>query len=94
MISQVGEKTVTCTIVGDGMVGKSQLCKTFVGDLTIEDYKATVTDEHEVLIKLMGDKYSLRIVDSSGQVSLKQLDIYECFLFFVFTFYFNIVKFI
>lgn len=69
MISHTADKSVTCTIVGDGMVGKSQLCKTFVGDLTIEDYKATVTDEHHVLTQLMGDKYSLRIVDSSGQVS-------------------------
>ncbi|XP_063428500.1 cdc42 homolog [Mytilus trossulus] len=73
MISQVSDKTVTCTIVGDGMVGKSQICKTFIGDLTIEDYEATVTNEHSVLTQFMGDKYTLRIVDSSGQHDYKEL---------------------
>ena len=69
MISHGSEKTITCTIVGDGMVGKTTICQTFAGKSACEDYKATVTDEFTVKTQVMGDKYMIRIIDSSGQVS-------------------------
>ena len=71
MVLHASDKSVSCTIVGDGMVGKTQICKTFVGDETADDYQATVTDEYTATTQMMGDKYTIRIVDSSGQVSLK-----------------------
>ena len=67
MISHRSEKTITCTIVGDGMVGKTTICQTFAGKSASEDYKATVTDEFTVKTQVMGDKYMIRIIDSSGQ---------------------------
>jgi GTPase SAR1 family protein len=45
MISHGSEKSVNCTIIGDGMVGKTEICQTFSGEKNSEEYKATVTDE-------------------------------------------------
>ena len=69
MISHGSEKIVTCTIVGDGMVGKTHICKTFAGTRTSKDYEATVTEEYNVPVKMLGDNYTIKIIDTSGQVS-------------------------
>ena len=76
MISHDSEKSVTCTIIGDGMVGKTEICQTFCGNTTSEEYKATVTDEFMVSTQMMGDKYMIKIVDSSGQVSFLAIFIF------------------
>ena len=69
MISHESEKPVTFTIVGDGMVGKTHICKTFAGKKTSQSYQATVNDEYTVSTEMIGNKYNIRILDTSGQVS-------------------------
>jgi hypothetical protein len=51
------------------LLGKTEICQTFSGEKNSEEYKATVTDEFMVSTQMMGDKYMIKIVDSSGQVS-------------------------
>jgi GTPase SAR1 family protein len=40
------KNTVKCTILGDGMVGKTCLAKAFVGDQFPDRYVATVTGNY------------------------------------------------
>ena len=70
MLTHENDKTVVCPIVGDGMVGKTQICKTFAGSQTADDYTATVSDLYTVPTYMMGSDYIIKIVDSSGQVSV------------------------
>jgi len=64
-------RTVQCTVVGDGMVGKTCLALAFArttapGD---EDYVATVFENYAGRAHVNGDEYTVSIFDSAGQVS-------------------------
>ena len=83
MISHESEKTVTCTIVGDGMVGKTHICKTFLGKKTSQSYQATVNDEYTVSTEMIGSKYNIRILDTSGQVRHRILKFVNLFIYLV-----------
>ncbi|CAC5357306.1 Ras-like GTP-binding protein RhoL [Mytilus coruscus] len=73
MLTHENDKTVMCPIVGDGMVGKTQICKTFAGSQTSDDYTATVSDLYTVPTYMLGSNYVIKIVDSSGQHDYKEV---------------------
>lgn len=61
---------VKCTILGDGMVGKTCLSKTFVEDQFPDRYVATVTGNYTGSVAAYGDQYTVDIRDTNGQVSI------------------------
>ena len=60
---------VQCTIVGDGMVGKSCLSLAFAKSAVPEGYVATVFENYAGKMMKNGDEYTISIFDSAGQVS-------------------------
>ncbi|KAJ8309509.1 hypothetical protein KUTeg_014383 [Tegillarca granosa] len=63
------KKCVQCTLVGDGMVGKTCLALSFIGELadSEEDYVATVFENYAGNVAVAGEKYTISIFDSAGQ---------------------------
>lgn len=61
--------TVQCSLVGDAMIGKSSLAKAITGQNFDEGYIATTEDSYSTSLSVAGDKYSLSILDLSGQVN-------------------------
>ena len=62
-------KMINCTLVGDGMVGKTSLAQVFAGQDASEKYEATVFNNFAGLTKVGGDQYTVNIFDSAGEVS-------------------------
>lgn len=60
---------VQCTVVGDGMVGKSSLSLAFTSETVQSDYIATVFENYAAKTKVAGDEYTVGIFDSAGQVN-------------------------
>ena len=70
MINQCSmKKMINCTLVGDGMVGKTSLAQVFSGHNASEKYEATVFNNFAGLAKVGGDQYTVNIFDSAGEVS-------------------------
>ncbi|XP_061193437.1 cdc42 homolog [Saccostrea echinata] len=67
MVVSVDKYSVQCSLVGDGMVGKSSLAKAITGQSLDEGYTATTEESYSASISVKGDTYSLNILDSSGQ---------------------------
>ncbi|XP_062568641.1 cdc42 homolog [Saccostrea cucullata] len=59
--------SVQCSLVGDGMVGKSSLAKAITGQGLDDGYIATTEDSYSASITVKEDTYSLNILDLSGQ---------------------------
>ena len=59
---------VQCTVVGDGMVGKSSLSLAFTNEPPKGDYIATVFENYAGKTNVAGDEYTVGIFDSAGQV--------------------------
>ncbi|VDI06775.1 Ras homolog gene family, member Q [Mytilus galloprovincialis] len=55
------QNTVSCEIVGDGMVGKTCLSKRFAGSQFSDKYVATVSETTSGSVSAYGDKYNLNI---------------------------------
>ncbi|CAG2186142.1 CDC42 [Mytilus edulis] len=53
------ENTVSCAVVGDGMVGKTCLAKRFAGNQFSEQYVATVAETSTGSVSAYGDNYSV-----------------------------------
>lgn len=64
------QNTVKCTILGDGMVGKTCLEKAFVGGQFPDIYVATVTGNYTGSVAAYCDQYPVDIKDTNGQVSI------------------------
>ncbi|XP_061193426.1 cdc42 homolog [Saccostrea echinata] len=67
MVVAMDKFTVQCSLVGDGMVGKSSLAKAITGQILDDGYIATTEDNFTASMSVAGDKYSLSILDLSGQ---------------------------
>ena len=52
------------------MVGKSSLVKCFVGESTSGDYIATISDNYSGDASFIGEKYTVYISDSTGEVRM------------------------
>ena len=63
---------INCTLVGDGMVGKTSLAQVFSGQDASEKYEATVFNNFAGLATVGGDQYTVNIFDSAGEVSSVQ----------------------
>ena len=61
---------VQCTVVGDGMVGKSSLSLAFTNEAPKGDYVATVFENYAGKTSVSGDEYTVGIFDSAGQVNI------------------------
>lgn len=59
---------VSCIIVGDGMVGKTCLAKKFCGQEIADNYVATIMDTFTGTVSAYGQKYTINIKDTAGQV--------------------------
>lgn len=62
------ENTINCCIVGDGMVGKSSIAKSFVGQTPPDGYVATISDNYSGCVSFTGIQYTVSIADSTGEV--------------------------
>ncbi|CAG2186144.1 CDC42 [Mytilus edulis] len=60
------ENTVSCAVVGDGMVGKTCLAKGFAGSQFAEQYVATVAETTTGSVSAYGDKYSVNIYEDQS----------------------------
>lgn len=64
----MGKKLVHCTLIGDGMVGKTSLALAFVNKQPPGDaYVATVFDNYAGTVSVHGEQYTVSIFDSPGQ---------------------------
>lgn len=59
---------VHCTIVGDTMVGKTCLSRSFSSLCETEDYTPTVFENYASKIHVNGDEYTISVFDTAGQV--------------------------
>ncbi|WAR19784.1 CDC42-like protein [Mya arenaria] len=67
-------KMIQCTLVGDGMVGKTCLSLAFAGTATPTDsYVATVFENYAGKTHVNGDEYTVSIFDSAGQHDYESL---------------------
>ncbi|KAL4238508.1 hypothetical protein ACF0H5_003216 [Mactra antiquata] len=67
---------VSCSVVGDGMVGKTCLSQAFTMLTMPKDYVATVFENYAGTTHANGDEYLVNIFDTAGQhdyASLRQL---------------------
>ncbi|XP_045168484.1 cell division control protein 42 homolog [Mercenaria mercenaria] len=73
--SEESRNMIQCTVVGDGMVGKTCLSLAFSKLSAPHDYVATVFDNYAGKTNVNGDEYTVSIFDSAGQhdyASLRQ----------------------
>ncbi|XP_005103070.1 cell division control protein 42 homolog [Aplysia californica] len=61
------DKSVRCTVIGDGMVGKTCLATSFARRQFVEDYTATIYDVYCVPFCVGNDRYIINISDTAGQ---------------------------
>lgn len=64
----VSDLSVYCSVVGDGMVGKSSLIQSFVHREPPRGYIATVVENYDALVSDYGDTYMVSITDFGGEV--------------------------
>lgn len=62
-------KSFHCTVVGDGLVGKSCLVERFLGGDFTNEYVATLQDDYTTKCNLNGDNLNMNITDIAGEVS-------------------------
>ncbi|XP_060063037.1 rho-related protein racD-like [Ylistrum balloti] len=67
MVVTMDTKSVFCTLVGDGMVGKTCLAKVFADTTFPDQYIATVQDNYSGQAWFGGDQYNITITDSAGE---------------------------
>lgn len=64
----VSDLSICCSVVGDGMVGKSSLIQSFVHQEPPSGYLATVVENYDALMSVYGDNYLVSITDFGGEV--------------------------
>ena len=68
VIGNEDRNVVQCTVVGDGMVGKTCLSLAFSKCSAPDEYVATVFENYAGKTTVNGDEYTVSIFDSAGQV--------------------------
>ncbi|KAL3873228.1 hypothetical protein ACJMK2_036368 [Sinanodonta woodiana] len=69
-------KIITCTLVGDGMVGKTNLALAFMKEKVPEKYVATVFDNFASSQSITGDMYTVNMFDTAGQQDYEGLRVF------------------
>ena len=64
------KKPISCTVIGDGMVGKTCLAEVFSGLTMPQEYVSTVFNNYAGRSPGGGDKYVVSVFDSAGEVSI------------------------
>lgn len=64
------KKPISCTVIGDGMVGKTCLAEVFSGLTMPQEYVSTVFNNYAGRSTVGGDKYVVSVFDSAGEVSI------------------------
>ncbi|KAH3854335.1 cell division control protein 42 homolog [Dreissena polymorpha] len=78
MKSHMNSSVVPCTLVGDGMVGKTSLALAFTNNQTPdENYVATVFDNYAGNVSVHGEQYTISIFDSPGQHDYQSVRAYS-----------------
>ncbi|KAK3591826.1 hypothetical protein CHS0354_007683 [Potamilus streckersoni] len=67
---------VICTLVGDGMVGKTSLALTLLKKMLPEKYVATVFDNYNGSQWLAGDMHTVSMFDTAGQQDYEGLRVF------------------
>lgn len=73
VMKNVERHLVQCTVIGDGMVGKTCLSLAFSKLSTPESYVATVFDHYAGQMTVDWDEYTVSIFDSAGQHDYESL---------------------
>ncbi|XP_033736432.1 rho-related protein racD-like [Pecten maximus] len=60
-------KPINCTLVGDGMVGKTSIVHTYIGKGMDTKYVATVFENYAGGTSIDGERYTVSIYDPAGQ---------------------------
>ncbi|XP_060063069.1 ras-like GTP-binding protein RhoL [Ylistrum balloti] len=63
----IANQPVCCTLVGDGMVGKTSIAHTFIGKRVEEKYVATVFENYTGGTYINGESHTVNIFDPAGQ---------------------------
>ncbi|XP_011427678.1 rho-related GTP-binding protein RhoJ-like [Crassostrea angulata] len=67
------KKPISCTVIGDGMVGKTCLSEVFSGQTMPQEYVSTVFNNYAGKSTVGGDKYVVSIFDSAGEHEYTEL---------------------
>ncbi|XP_069117251.1 cell division control protein 42 homolog [Argopecten irradians] len=67
MVMSVYKSGVQCTLVGDGMVGKTCLARSFADRTFPVNYVATVMDKYSGTTYVDGNKYGITLTDMAGE---------------------------
>ena len=70
MVLTVEKRGMSCTVVGDGMVGKTSLVSMFTEKQFPDTYIATVQNHFNGTSWYGGDQYDVNIIDCAGQVNI------------------------
>ncbi|KAL4238909.1 hypothetical protein ACF0H5_003616 [Mactra antiquata] len=76
MLKTATENIVRCSIVGDGLVGKTSLVKKFVLNTYSESYDATVFDNFAGHVAVSDKKYTVSVFDTAGQRDYEDLRVF------------------
>lgn len=66
-------KSLQCSVVGDGFVGKSCLVERFLGGEFNSEYVATLQDDYIAKCNVNGDSLEMNITDFAGEVGSTSL---------------------
>nr|XP_022334152.1 rac-like GTP-binding protein ARAC7 [Crassostrea virginica] len=61
------QKSIHCTVVGDGFVGKSSLVQKFINGTFNQNYIATLKDDYMAKVSANGDVFNLNVADIAGE---------------------------
>lgn len=67
------KKPISCTVIGDGMVGKTCLSEVYSGQTMPQEYVSTVFNNYAGKSTVGGDKYVVSIFDSAGEHEYTEL---------------------
>lgn len=67
------KKPISCTVIGDGMVGKTCLAEVFSGLTMPQEYVSTVFNNYAGRSTVGGDKYVVSVFDSAGEHEYTEL---------------------
>ncbi|KAK7104517.1 hypothetical protein V1264_019219 [Littorina saxatilis] len=70
------ENYVHCSMLGDGMVGKTCLTLSYTQHLFTDNYTATVFDNYSVPLKVGGQEFVISLFDTAGQSDYESLRAY------------------
>ena len=70
VIVAVHKGDIRCTLLGDGMVGKTCLAKSFTGQGFPQRYIATVQESYSGSTYMDGAKYNMQLNDIAGEVGV------------------------